>query len=257
MSERTERFEISGSPRLVLRVPAGEVRVVPGPSGEVVVRCRGSEHESRISIEGRGDTITVEPERIGWGRWASVDLEIAVGAPPEVRARLASANLVVDTAARSLDASSASGSVTAGVVEGPVTARLASGDLVVSSVGGRFDVATASGDVRVGAVGGAIDVKAASGDVSLGVVAGDASLRTASGDVTVSRFEGSRFDAKTISGGVRVGVPSGRRYSVSLQSLSGEVHTDFPVSGEDGAPAARLAVGSISGDIRISAAGER
>lgn len=256
MSERTERFEISGSPRLMLRVPAGEVRVVTGPSGEVVVRCRSSEHESRIIIEGRGDTVTVEPERIGWGRWASVDLEIAVGAAPEVRARLASANLVVDAAARSLDASSASGSVTAGVVEGPVTARLASGDLAVSSVGGRFDVVTASGEIRAGAVGGMVDIKAASGDVSLGVVEGDASVRTASGDVTISRFEGGRLEAKTISGGVRVGVPSGRRYSVSLQSLSGEVRTDFPVSGDDCSSPARLAVGSISGDIRISAAGE-
>jgi DUF4097 and DUF4098 domain-containing protein YvlB len=103
---------------------------------------------------------------------------------------------------------------------------------------------------------GAVEVKVASGDVVLGTVGGDCTVRTASGRVKVSRFEGSRLEAKTISGDVLVGVPPGRRYSVALQTLSGEVGTDFPVSGEGEAAPARLTVTSISGDIRITAARE-
>ncbi len=257
MSERTERFEIAGSPRLVLRVPAGEARVVAGKPGEVVVRCRAIERDlGRVVIEGGGDTVNVGLQGAGFGRWPSLDVEIAVGAAPEVRARLGSTDLVLDTGVRSLEVVGASGDVTAGVVEGPLTVRLASGDLTAGPVGGRLDIATASGDVRVESVRGAVGVKVASGDVALGSVAGDMAVRTASGRVAVSRFDGSQFEAKTVSGNVRVGLPSGRRYSLSLQTLSGDVRTDFPVSGEAGAAPARIAVTSVSGDIHVAAAGE-
>lgn len=256
MSERTERFVMAGQPRLVLRLPSGDVRVVAGEPGEVVVRARASSADAqRLSIVAHGDTVTVEAERSGWSRWASVDIEIAVGAAPEVHARLTSGELSLQTPVGEVDVGSASGGVAAGVVEGRLTARLASGDVRAAAVG-RLDVVSASGDVAVTRVGGDAGVKTASGDVSLGTVAGDLEVRTASGDVSVARFEGSRLDAKTVSGDVRVGVPAGRRYSVSLQSLSGEVRTHFPVSGEGGGAPARLQAGSISGDIAITPAAE-
>jgi DUF4097 and DUF4098 domain-containing protein YvlB len=255
MSERKETFQMAGSARLVLRIPSGEVRLVAGPPGEVMVRCRGEErHLSRLAIDREGDTINVGPEGSGFGHWPSLDVEIAVGAPPEVRARFGSADLAARTGVGSLEVAGASGDVTLDSIEGPMTVRLASGDLEVGSVGGRADVVTASGRVRVKEVGGAADVKAVSGDVVLGSVAGDCTLRTASGRVILGHFGGSRCQAKTVSGDVRVGVPSGRRYSLSLQTLSGDVRTDFPVSGEGAAAPARISVTSVSGDIRITAA---
>ncbi len=254
MSERTERFEITGTPRLSLRLPAGEVRVVAGPAGVVTVRARGAENDlGRLTITGHGDAVTVEVERSGWGRWAAVDIEVAVGAAPEVRARLASAGLTLDTTVREVDLTTASGDLVAGAVEGRLVARLASGDLTAAAAGS-LDVVGASGDVRVPEVHGEATVKTASGDISLGVVAGDLTVRTASGDVTVSRAEGSRLDAKTVSGDVRLGVPPGRRYTVSLQALSGDVRTDFPVSGDGGGAPERLQVTTVSGDIRITGA---
>jgi DUF4097 and DUF4098 domain-containing protein YvlB len=254
MSERTERFEISGTPRLVLRLPAGEVRVVPGAPGEVVVRARAGESDlNRLVIAAQAGTVTVEVERSGWGRWAAVDVEIAVGAPPEVRARLASGGLLLRTAVAEVDVSSASGGVEAGAVAGRLIARLASGDLHADEAG-TIDIVSASGDVRVSRVGGDAAVKTASGDVTLGSVGGDAAVRTASGDLAISRLEGSRLDAKTVSGDVRVGVVAGRRYSILLQSLSGDVRSDFPCCRDGGGPSGRLQVGTVSGDIRIAAA---
>jgi DUF4097 and DUF4098 domain-containing protein YvlB len=257
MSERTERFEIAGTPRLSVRLPAGEVRVLAGPAGQVTVRARGAESDlGRLVVTSQGDGVTVEAERSGWGRWAAVDVEIAVGAAPKVRARLASCGLTLDTTVCEVDVTTASGNVQAGVVEGRLVARLASGDLGAAATGS-LDVVSASGDVRVPRVLGEAGVKTASGDVALGTVAGDLAVRTASGDIVVSRLEGSRLDAKTVSGDVRVGVPAGRRYTVSLQSLSGDVRTDFPVSGETGGAPARLQVTTVSGDIRITGAADR
>jgi len=253
MNERTERFEVAGMPRLVLRLPSGEVRVVAGEPGEVVVRARASESDlGRLIITGRGSTVAVEVERSGWGRWAALDVEIAVGAAPEISCRQASGSLLLRTTVAEVDCTSASGGVEAGVVEGPLTARLASGDLRAEAVGS-LDVVSASGEVQVARVGAAAAVKSASGDVNLGRVGGDVVVRTASGDVVVDRWDGSRLDAKTVSGDVRVGVPPGRRYAVSLQSLSGRARTDFPVSEEGGGAPARLRVASVSGDVTISA----
>jgi DUF4097 and DUF4098 domain-containing protein YvlB len=256
MSERKERFEIAGTPRLSVRLPAGEVRVMAGPAGQVTVRARGAESDlSRLVITAQGDRVTVEAERSGWGRWAAVDIEVVVGVAPEVRARLASCGLALDTTVREVDVTTASGNVQAGVVEGRLVARLASGDLAAAAAGS-LDVVSASGDVRVPRVLGEAVVKTASGDVALGTVAGDLTVRTASGDIVVSRLEGSRLDARAVSGDVRVGVPAGRRYAVSLQSLSGDVRTDFPVSGEGSGAPARLQVTTVSGDIRITGAAD-
>lgn len=255
MSERRETFQMAGPARLVLRVPSGEVRLVAGPPGEVVVRCRGEErYLSRLAINRDGDTIDVGPEGSGFGHWSSLDVEIAVETAPAVRARFGSTDLTTRVGVSSLEVAGASGDVTVESIEGAMTVRLASGDLEVESVGGRADVVTASGRVRIKEVGGAADVKAASGDVLLGSVAGDATVRTASGRVTLSRFGGSRCEAKTVSGDVRVGVPSGRRYALALRTLSGDVRTDFPVSKEGAAAPARINVTSVSGDIRIIAA---
>lgn len=257
MSERTERFEVAGSPRLVLRVPAGEVRVVDGKPGEVLLRLRADARSlSRVAVERDGDTINIGPEGSGFGHWPSLEVEIAVGAAPQVRARFGSADLALRATVGSLEVAGASGNVTAGAVEGPLTVRLASGDLEAESAGDRVNVVTASGRVRIRQARGSVEVKSASGDIVLGDVGGDCTARAASGRVLVARFGGSQFEAKTVSGDVQVGVPAGRRYSLSLQTLSGDLSTDFPVSVEGSGAASRIAITSVSGDIRITAARE-
>ena len=110
MNERTEIFEVAGMPRLVLRLPSGEVRVVAGEPGQVVVRARASESDlGRLLITGRGSTVSVEAERSGWGRWAALDVEIAVGAAPEISCRQDSGELLLRTTVAEVDCASASG----------------------------------------------------------------------------------------------------------------------------------------------------
>lgn len=254
MSKRVETFAIDGPPRLVVRIPAGDVRIVEGESGRVVVRCRAPEqYLSRLSIEGSGNTVSIGWQG-GFGRGPSVDVEIAVGAPPDVRARFGSADLQVQTPAAAVEAVGASGDVKARTVAGNLTVHLASGDLEVEAVDGAVEAVAASGDVRLARVAGRAQVKTASGDVLLGEVSGDCILHSASGDLLVSRFEGNRFESKSISGDLRLGLPPGRRYSLSLRSLSGDVGTDFPLAGGAGGAPASITATSISGSIRLTEA---
>jgi len=163
----------------------------------------------------------------------------------------------VDTEIATLVVEAGSGDVAAMSVTGDVRTKTASGDVKVDSVGGRLEVAAASGDVRVRSVERDVSVKTASGDIGLGEVTGSFVAHAASGDIEVRNFSGELFQAKTLSGDVRVGVAPGRKFGVDCQSLSCEVRTDFPVeAGEsDDATPGLLTIKTMSGDITLRPAG--
>jgi len=257
MSRRVERFEISGTPRIFLRLPAGAARVVAGEEAVVEVRMSGREATlERFLVEERGGRIVIEPEGGRIGRWAGVDVELRLGTGADVHTRLTSGDVSVNTEIATLVVESASGDVAVGAVSGDVKIKTASGDIKVGSVGGRLDVAAASGDVRVGSSQDVV-VKTASGDIDIGEAAGSMVAHSASGDIEVERFTGDLFQAKTLSGDVRLGLTAGRSFAVEFQSLSGDIRTRYPV--DSGGPGtgttARLAVTTMSGDIVVRDAG--
>lgn len=253
MSERTERFQIQGPPRVFLRLPSGEARVVAGTEGAIEIQMTGRDDVlERFVVALRGDQVVVEPESGRMGRWSGVDVEIRVGAGAEIHARLAAGDVAISTEIGSLTVEAGAGDVTAGDVSSDARIKTASGDVSATKVGGRLDVVAASGDVRVREVGGDVTVKTASGDIVLGEVRGSVSAHSASGDIEVGGFSGDIFEARTLAGDVRLGVIGGRTFSVDLSSLSGDVRTDFPVDpGGDSSGVARLAVKTMSGDIVI------
>ena len=51
MSERMERFEVAGTPRLSVRLPAGEVRVVAGAPGDPPNRVRSGPSLSETVLQ--------------------------------------------------------------------------------------------------------------------------------------------------------------------------------------------------------------
>jgi hypothetical protein len=256
MTTREHRFPVTGTPRLELRMPVGDVRIVDGDSGEAVILLDGKDSVlSRFIVEQRGRTIYVEPERGSFGWRASVDVTVRVGEPPEIFGRLTAADLMATVPLAALTVDTASGNVLAGDISGDATVRSASGDVKLGDVGGRLEVTTASGGVRAGAVAGAVSVRTASGDVHVHAASDEVLAKSASGDVVIGTFTGSRIDAKTLSGDTTIGVTGGRRFEVSFQTLSGDVRTDFPVSeGDSDGGSARLSIKSISGDIEIHAA---
>lgn len=260
MTRRTERFKISGSPRLFMRLPAGEARVVAGEEGVVEVRLAGREATlERFLVEDRAGQIVIEPESGRVGRWSGVDVEIRLGGGADIHARLASGDVAIETEIATLVVEAGSGDVAARGVSGDARIKTAAGDVAVSSVGGRLTVAAASGDLRVGSAARDVNAKTASGDIRVEEVAGSFIGHAASGDVEVGRFSGELFQVKTLSGDVRVGVAPGRTFTVDFQSLSGDVRTEFPVQsmGGDAEPPGLLSVKTMSGDIVVTAATHR
>jgi len=252
---REQRFPMTGTPRVSFRLPLGEARVVEGAAGEVSVVLDGRESAvGRFIVEMRGDELVIEPDRTSAIRWSSVDLTIRLGEPGDIRARLTSADLKATIDLRSVHVESASGDIVIGDVLADVTIHSASGDVRLGKVGGRLDAAAASGDVHSDTVAGGASVKSASGDILLGEASGDVVIKSASGDVSVSRFDGSWLDVKSLSGDVTIGVTPGRRFEVEFQTLSGDVRTDFPVSSGGDGGTGRLNLKTVSGDIVVKGA---
>lgn len=129
------------------------------------------------------------------------------------------------------------------------------------------DIASISGDVWVSDVSGVVSAKSISGDVHVMNISGSVDAHSTSGDVEVeiSRLEGDGdLMFGSVSGNVRVRVPSYVGADVSMTTVSGDVSTSFPLEvkrskygpgasarGQVGDGARHLSLKSVSGDVRL------
>jgi DUF4097 and DUF4098 domain-containing protein YvlB len=244
---RRETFEVGGRPRIEVSLPSGDIDFLPGEPGKVEVDVEGRNAQDLV-IEQRGGRILLRtPEGLG-GRWDSFDVTVRTPAGANLEVRAASADVDVQVALGSLGARLASGDIRAQDVEGDAAVESASGDVELGEVGGNLVVSTASGDVQLGRGRGRVAVHTASGEVRLGNAHAALSASTQSGDLEVEHYEGGDLECRSTSGDVRIGLPPGRTLDVDLNTLSGDIRSDFPSENGEGATA-RLRVKTISGDI--------
>ena len=78
-----------------------------------------------------------------------------------------------------------------------------------------------------------------------------------SGDVRVNRCCGSDIAVRSISGDVRVGLPSGIRVEAEISTLSGRASLPEPAPSSDQGDRrpVRLHLKTVSGDIRVERTG--
>jgi DUF4097 and DUF4098 domain-containing protein YvlB len=251
---RHEEFQVGRRHRIDVNLPSGEAVFLPGEPGKVDVDVEGRNAEDLV-IEQRGSRILLRtPQRSG-SRWDSFEVTVRTPAGAAVEVNAASADVDAQVALGTLLARLASGGIRAGAIEGDATVQTASGDVELGEVGGSLSVNTASGDVRLGRVGGRVAVQTASGVARLGTVLAALSCSTQSGDFEVEHYEGGYLECNSTSGDVRIGLPSGRTLDVDLNTLSGDIRSDFSPEGGDGATA-RLRVRTVSGDITLLRATE-
>jgi DUF4097 and DUF4098 domain-containing protein YvlB len=252
---RRETLDVGERPRIELNLPSGDAVFLPGEQGKVEVQVEGH-HAEEFVIEQLGDRIVLRTPG-GWGsRWDSFDVSVRVPAGVDLEVRAASADVRVEVDLGSLGASLASGGLKAQKIGGNAAVETASGDVELGEVGGQLAVSTASGDVRVGEGRGHTAVNTASGEARLGSVLGALAVSTQSGDLEIEHYAGDDLECNSTSGDVRVGLPPVRALDVDLNTISGDIRSDFSPEGEDGATA-RLRVKTVSGDIALVRAAGR
>jgi DUF4097 and DUF4098 domain-containing protein YvlB len=282
-------FETPGGVRLSVEIHAGLVAVTatatdrtvvsieadtPGAEDLVeraVVECRpsGSDHVVEVTLPRvygmrllRRNAVTIRVEvpegALVAVTTASADVEIT-GRVGEVDVKTASGNASIDDVAGDVTTKTASGNITIGSVGGDIRAATVSGDLRCSSVAGAALFTATSGDLELGAAGSPVEVKATSGDVRLGELAAGARVMNVSGSVRVLALGEGTLRVRSVSGDVAVGVVKGVDLHVDVETASGIVHSDIPLTDApvDGArPEARvdLSVRSVSGNVEIGRA---
>ena len=213
---------------------SGHVNVV-GTSGSQV-HIRGTSERDELDIRDRGGSISVslEPDQ-GHGGRAELEISVPVGT-----------NVV-------LEAFSATLSVRG--VKGEAKLEALSGDLVISDAVGTVSAETVSGDIDVGKVDGNVRAESVSGSIGIADVDGDIATETVSGRINMVRAKSKSVRAETVGGSIgysgtidqlgnyvfkthsgrlTLGIPPNSGATVSLQTFSGTVDSDFPVTMESG-----------------------
>jgi DUF4097 and DUF4098 domain-containing protein YvlB len=140
---------------------------------------------------------------------------ISKGSQGEIEATSVSGDVDVTDGVRTVSAESVSGSVHAASVNGNLRTETVSGDLRVENVTGDVEGSTVSGSIRL-----------------VGIQSKDVRTESVSGDLTYTgTIEPSgRYSFESHSGTVRLNIPKGAGAQFSVETFSGDLSTDFPVT---------------------------
>jgi DUF4097 and DUF4098 domain-containing protein YvlB len=140
---------------------------------------------------------------------------ISKGSQGEIEATSVSGDVDVTDGVRTVSAESVSGSVHAASVAGNLRTETVSGDLRAESVTGDVEASTVSGSIRL-----------------VGIQSKDVRTESVSGDLTYtgSIEPSGRYSFEAHSGTVRLNIPRGAGAQFSVETFSGDLSTDFPVT---------------------------
>jgi DUF4097 and DUF4098 domain-containing protein YvlB len=209
-------------------------------SGDIIVRAwsqnqvqiRAFLERGRISSDITSSRVTLNARstsgRVGEGRF---ELQVPVGT--RVVARGTSADIVIDGVQATVEARSTSGDIRVTGASDRVAVESVSGDVYASEVTGSVSAGVVSGDVEIVGAKGDISVTSVSGDISLARIdSRDVRTESVSGEV---EFDGTidragRYEFHSHSGNIFMRIPEGTGLALSLETFSGHIETDFPIT---------------------------
>jgi len=137
------------------------------------------------------------------------------GSQGEIEATSVSGDVDVTDGVRTVSAESVSGSVHAAQVNGNLRTETVSGDLRAENVTGDVEASSVSGNIRL-----------------VGIQSKDVRTETVSGDIVYSgTIEPSgKYGFESHSGTLRLNIPRGAGAQFSVETFSGDLQSDFPVT---------------------------
>jgi DUF4097 and DUF4098 domain-containing protein YvlB len=267
--DTTFAFDKSGT--VNLSAGSGDIAVTGWSRDQIHVRAVSENGNLRFDASSSRMTL----ELAGGSHGSDTRFEVSVPYGVHVVARSMSGDISIRGTRGEVEAHAQSGDVEVEDVTSRLDVNTLSGSIEAHNVVGDVEIGTTSGDVKIVDLRGNVDIGTVSGEVELrGVTSKLVRAKGTSGDVT---FDGvidpaGRYDLSTHSGDVRLHVQRDASAQLTVETWSGGVNSDFPITlkpGEHGigsskakhftftigGGAARINAVTFSGDITISSNG--
>jgi DUF4097 and DUF4098 domain-containing protein YvlB len=209
---------------------SGRVDVVGGSGSQAQVRATTDRGGIDFDAGPGRLRLSVDPSRGGTGN-ARFELTVPTGT-----------RVIVNSLSGSISVRGVKGEVDANAVSGSIVVTDAARKVKAESVSGSVGVSQVAGDVRASSVSGRVQVEDVSGDLETESVSGRLSMfgiksrfvraGTVSGRVSYAgTFEpDGSYEFKSHSGGVLLSLPPDVGAQVRIETFSGTVDSDFPVT---------------------------
>jgi DUF4097 and DUF4098 domain-containing protein YvlB len=213
-----------------LSLMSGSVEVVGGGGSQAHVRATSDRGDIEFDAGPDRIRMSIDPARGGRGD-GRFELTVPVGT-----------RVIVNSISASISVRGAKGEVDADAVSGSVSIVDAARKVKAESVSGNVDVAQVTGDVRASSVSGRVEVDDVTGDLETESVSGRISMTGAksrfvragsvSGRISYAgTFQpDGTYEFKSHSGGVWLSLPADVGAQVRVETFSGSVDSDFPVT---------------------------
>jgi hypothetical protein len=235
--DTTVRLDRGGA--VDLSLISGKIRVTGWDRPEVKIsasiesgRLRFDANSSRVSLS--VDDVDDDGRR-GHRHNNVGDAQYTVSVPRGSRLILeaVSGDVIAKGSQGEIEATSVSGDVDVSDGVRAVSAEAVSGSVHASQVNGNLRTETVSGDLRAENVSGNVQASSVSGEIRLtGIQSKDVRTETVSGDITYTgTIEPSgRYNFEAHSGTIRLNIPRGSGAQFSVETFSGDVTADVPVT---------------------------
>jgi len=235
---------VDDNPTIRITIRSGRVNVEGGEPG--LVRFKVDTDDATFEIRQAADAIVASGDRGG-------RVFVTVSVPPmtDVEIGTASGDVDIDPPLGRLDVTTVSGEVEFDTVE-RLQARTTSGGIRGHRVEGEASCVTTSGDIKVSEIVESADFSTRSGSVVIGSCSGIVSCATLSGNIRIEELSGPTARIKSMSGGVRLGIPPRTRLELDANTLSGKV--TLPTPGPSPEPPERevsVKIRLVSGNLKI------
>jgi len=209
----------------------GDITVTAWNRNEV--RIHAQSERGRLRWTFSSSRVTIETERVR-GRSGDTSYELSVPQGVRVIMRSTSGSLAAKGTGGAVDANTTSGDIDVSGAAERVELQTLSGDVTASGLGGEVEAGSVSGSVEIENVDArSIHVESTSGDVVLANVRSkDVSASTVSGEVEYRGTieSGGQYEFRSHSGTITLDVPANVSAQFSVETFSGELDSDFPVT---------------------------
>lgn len=221
-------FAFNKSGELRISVPGGEIRVTGWARNEA--RVVGSSDRGRINLVASPNQIRIEMQPASMAN-ARFEINVPIGV-----------RVVASSRGADIDVSGTQAGMTLTTINGEIAASDGSGQSRIETAAGEISIQRFSGETRVRSMTGPVSISEITGDLVLTTLAGPSEVERADiANLTVDAAQGNfefagRLSAQgthrieTFGGSIELHLPSDFAATIGMESLSGKLHADFPVT---------------------------